>query len=108
LSVSKKVVGDAVHRRNRIRRLYRAASVPPDAARIADLGLDLVLVPRRGDEPSLGVIQSSLVKRVPSGGEEDDDVIGRAFSWVVIGLVCAYRALIWPLLPPLLSIRPVV
>lgn len=61
LSVSKKVVGDAVYR-NRIRRLYR------EAFRLMrhelPTGLDLVLVPRRGDEPSLGVIQSSLVKLV--------------------------------------------
>jgi ribonuclease P protein component len=56
MSVSRKV-GPAVHR-NRIRRLYR------EAFRLArselPAGLDLVLIPRRHDEPTLADLRKSL------------------------------------------------
>lgn len=60
LSVSRKV-GNAPHR-NRLRRLYR------EAFRLTrhhmPVGLDLVLIPRRPDEPSLEALQQSLPKLV--------------------------------------------
>jgi ribonuclease P protein component len=60
-SVSKKVVGDAVDR-NRMRRLYR------EAFRLTrheiQTGLDLVLIPKRGEEPTLEALKGSLVKLV--------------------------------------------
>lgn len=58
-SVSRKVAGDAVYR-NRMRRLYR------EAFRLSrheiPTGLDLVLIPRSGDEPPLEELKRSLVK----------------------------------------------
>ena len=60
-SVSKKVVGDAVDR-NRMRRLYR------EAFRLTrheiQTGLDLVLIPKRAEEPPLEALKGSLVKLV--------------------------------------------
>lgn len=62
LSVSRKV-GQATHR-NRLRRLYR------EAFRLTkgDLptGIDLVLIPRRSEEPPLEVLKESLRKLVLS------------------------------------------
>ncbi|MFO0878842.1 MAG: ribonuclease P protein component [Gemmataceae bacterium] len=62
LSVSRKV-GCAPHR-NRLRRLYR------EAFRLSrpglPVGLDLVLIPRRHDHPSLDVLRQSLGKLIPS------------------------------------------
>src|SRR5271163_3455222 len=60
LSVSRKV-GQATHR-NRLRRLYREAFRLTRAE--LPTGLDLILIPRRPDEPALAVLQSSLVKLV--------------------------------------------
>jgi ribonuclease P protein component len=60
LSVSRKV-GQATHR-NRLRRLYREAFRLTRAE--MPVGLDLILIPRRPDEPALDVLQSSLVKLV--------------------------------------------
>lgn len=60
LSVSRKV-GPAV-RRNRLRRLYR------EAFRLTrsemPVGLDLVLIPRTSEEPSLVVLQRSLPRLI--------------------------------------------
>lgn len=60
LSVSRKV-GIAIHR-NRLRRLYR------EAFRLTrhemPTGLDLVLIPRRSDEPTLAELKESLPKLV--------------------------------------------
>src|SRR2546421_7294873 len=62
LSVSRKV-GGAPHR-NRLRRLYR------EAFRLTrhemPTGLDLVLIPRRSEEPGLEVLKQSLPKLVRS------------------------------------------
>jgi ribonuclease P protein component len=59
-SVSRKF-GQATHR-NRLRRLYR------EAFRLTrsdmPVGLDLILIPRRSDEPTLEVLKSCLVKLV--------------------------------------------
>src|SRR5271165_3709135 len=60
LSVSRKV-GQATHR-NRLRRLYREAFRLTRAE--MPVGLDLILIPRRPDEPALAVLQSSLGKLV--------------------------------------------
>ena len=60
LSVSRKV-GQATHR-NRLRRLYREAFRHSRAE--MPTGLDLILIPRRPDEPALDVLQSSLVRLV--------------------------------------------
>jgi ribonuclease P protein component len=60
LSVSRKV-GPAVHR-NRLRRLYR------EAFRLSrpelPVGLDLVLIPRKPDEPTLEQLKQSLKRLV--------------------------------------------
>jgi ribonuclease P protein component len=60
LSVSRKV-GQATHR-NRLRRLYR------EAFRLTrhemPVGIDLVLIPRRGDEPTLEQLMQSLPRLV--------------------------------------------
>src|SRR5436305_8886017 len=60
LSVSRKN-GQATHR-NRLRRLYREAFRLTRAE--LPTGLDLILIPRRPDEPELEVLRSSLVKLV--------------------------------------------
>lgn len=60
LSVSRKV-GQATYR-NRLRRLYREAFRLTRAE--MPVGLDLVLIPRRKDEPTLEVLKSCLVKLV--------------------------------------------
>ncbi len=60
LSVSRKV-GQATYR-NRLRRLYREAFRLVRAE--MPVGLDLILIPRRPDEPALAVLISSLVKLV--------------------------------------------
>lgn len=61
LSVSRKV-GKA-HHRNRIRRLYR------EAFRLTKhelpVGIDLILIPRKRDEPELKQLQESLRKLLP-------------------------------------------
>jgi ribonuclease P protein component len=62
LSVSRKV-GPAVHR-NRLRRLYREAFRLTRQA--MPVGLDIVLIPRRPDEPTLEVLKQSLPKLVNS------------------------------------------
>jgi ribonuclease P protein component len=59
-SISRKV-GGAVQR-NRIRRLYREAFRLTKHALPA--GLDLVLIPRRSDEPALGELMKSLPRLV--------------------------------------------
>lgn len=60
LSVSRKV-GQATHR-NRLRRLYR------EAFRLTrqemPIGLDLILIPRRREEPTLAALKASLPKLV--------------------------------------------
>ena len=60
LSVSRKV-GQATHR-NRLRRLYR------EAFRLTrhemPKGMDLILIPRRSDEPTLADLQQSLPRLV--------------------------------------------
>lgn len=60
LSVSRKV-GPAVHR-NRLRRLYREAFRLGRAE--MPVGLDLVLIPRCSDAPSLAELQPALVRLV--------------------------------------------
>lgn len=62
MSVSRKV-GIAVHR-NRLRRLYREAFRLTRHAMPA--GLDIILIPRRPDEPTLEVLMQSLPKLVNS------------------------------------------
>jgi ribonuclease P protein component len=61
LSVPKKRIPHAVDR-NRLRRLYR------EAFRLIrhelPVGMDLVLIPRRAEEPTLEVLKTSLVKLV--------------------------------------------
>ncbi len=61
LSVSRKI-GEA-HHRNRIRRLYR------EAFRLTKhelpTGVDLIMIPRKRDEPELGQLQESLRSLLP-------------------------------------------
>ena len=60
LSVSRK--NGKAHHRNRLRRLYREAFRLSRAAMPG--GLDLILIPRRPDEPALEALQRSLVRLV--------------------------------------------
>jgi ribonuclease P protein component len=60
LSVSRKV-GQAIHR-NRLRRLYREAFRLTRAE--MPTGLDLVVIPRKSDEPPLDELKRSLSKLV--------------------------------------------
>ncbi len=62
LSVSRKV-GSAVQR-NRLRRLYREAFRLSRAQ--LPIGLDLVLIPRRCEEPTLEQVRQSLKQLVPA------------------------------------------
>jgi ribonuclease P protein component len=60
LSVSRKVGGAVL--RNRLRRLYREAFRL--TRHLMPVGLDLIVIPRRSDAPSLGVLLDSMPRLV--------------------------------------------
>jgi ribonuclease P protein component len=66
LSVSRKY-GSAA-RRNRLRRLYREAFRLTRAE--LPTGLDLILIPRSGEEPTLEALRESLRKLVPQAARK--------------------------------------